>query len=358
MTVVALKGVSRKYGNIVALDCLDLVVEKGEFLTLLGPSGSGKTTLLNIIAGMIPPSSGRVEIDGRDVTDMPTRQRGLGMVFQNYALMPHMTVFDNIAFPLRVRRVREPEIRTRVAEALDIVNLRDLGGRKPRELSGGQQQRVAIARCLVYKPSLILMDEPLGALDKKLREQLQLEIKRLHSDLGVTIVYVTHDQEEALTLSDRICLMNTGRIEQLGTPHELYFAPQTVFGAQFLGESNVLNATVSESSCEKTVLRCPIGTIRAPGTSIATGAEVTIVVRPENIRRLRPDEHIGNELSGELIDTTFVGGVTRYYVRSDNGGVLVLKELTNQTPWAAGSERVRIGWPAEQTLVIQNASRR
>ncbi|GEP55517.1 ABC transporter ATP-binding protein [Reyranella soli] len=358
MTVVELKGVSRKYGNIVALDCLDLVVEKGEFLTLLGPSGSGKTTLLNIIAGMTPPSSGRVEIDGRDVTDMPTRQRGLGMVFQNYALMPHMTVFDNIAFPLRVRRVREQEIRIRVAEVLDIVNLRDLGGRKPRELSGGQQQRVAIARCLVYKPSLILMDEPLGALDKKLREQLQLEIKRLHSDLGVTVVYVTHDQEEALTLSDRICLMNTGRIEQLGTPHELYFAPETVFGAQFLGESNVLTATVSESSSEETVLRCSVGTIRAPTTSVATGAEVTIVVRPENIRRLAPGECIGNELSGELIDTTFVGGVTRYYVRPDNGSVLVLKELTNRTAWAAGSGKVRIGWSAEHTLVIQNIAGR
>jgi putative spermidine/putrescine transport system ATP-binding protein len=358
MTVVELKGVSRKYGNVVALDCLDLVVEKGEFLTLLGPSGSGKTTLLNIIAGMIPPSSGRVEIDGRDVTAMPTRQRGLGMVFQNYALMPHMTVFDNIAFPLRVRRVREQEIRTRVAEVLDIVNLRDLGSRKPRELSGGQQQRVAIARCLVYKPSLILMDEPLGALDKKLREQLQLEIKRLHSDLGVTIVYVTHDQEEALTLSDRICLMNTGRIEQLGTPHELYFAPQTVFGAQFLGESNVSSATVSESSSGETLLRCPLGTIRAPATSIPAGAEVTIVIRPENIRRLRADERIGNELSGELIDTTFVGGVTRYYVRPDNGSVLVLKELTNKTSWAAGGERVRIGWSEEHTLVVQNIAGR
>ncbi len=358
MTVVELKGVSRKYGDIVALDCLDLAVEKGEFLTLLGPSGSGKTTLLNIIAGMIPPSSGRVEIDGLDVTDVPTRQRGLGMVFQNYALMPHMSVFDNIAFPLRVRRVREQEIRIRVAEVLDIVNLRDLGGRKPRELSGGQQQRVAIARCLVYKPSLILMDEPLGALDKKLREQLQLEIKRLHSDLGVTIVYVTHDQEEALTLSDRICLMNTGRIEQLGTPHELYFAPQTVFSAQFLGESNVLSATVSESSSKETVLQCSIGTIRAPAMSIATGAEVTIVVRPESIRRLKPDERAGNELSGALIDTTFVGGVTRYYVKPDKGSVLVLKELTNKTPWDAEGDKGRIGWSTEHTLVIQNISRR
>lgn len=353
MTVVGLKGVSRRYGDIVALDCLDLVVEKGEFLTLLGPSGSGKTTLLNIIAGMIAPSSGRVEIDDRDVTDLPTRERGLGMVFQNYALMPHMSVFDNIAFPLRVRRIREREIRDLVAEVLDVVNLRNLGSRKPRELSGGQQQRVAIARCLVYKPSLILMDEPLGALDKKLREQLQLEIKRLHSDLGVTVVYVTHDQEEALTLSDRICLMNQGKIEQLGTPHALYFDPKTVFAAQFLGESNVLGATISESNAQETILGSSTGVIKGPPMAIDTGAKATIVIRPENVRRLRPDERACNELTGDLVETTFVGGATRYYVKTDMGSVFVVKELTNKNSSAEANGKVRIGWAAEHTLVIR-----
>jgi putative spermidine/putrescine transport system ATP-binding protein len=355
MAVVGLKGISRRYGDIVALDCLDLVVEEGEFLTLLGPSGSGKTTLLNIIAGMIAPSSGRVEIGGRDVTNLPTRERGLGMVFQNYALMPHMTVFDNIAFPLRVRRIGQTEIKARVDEVLGIVNLRGFRDRKPRQLSGGQQQRVAIARCLVYKPNLILMDEPLGALDKKLREQLQLEIKRLHSELGVTVVYVTHDQDEALTLSDRICLMNSGRIEQLGSPHSLYFSPETIFAAQFLGESNALRATVFESNAQETVLRSSIGTIKAPPMAMNAGAEATVVVRPENVRRLRPDEEPCNNLLGNLFETTFVGGVTRHYVRIGEGTVIVVKELTDNSLQANAGERVRIGWAKEHTLVIRQS---
>jgi putative spermidine/putrescine transport system ATP-binding protein len=352
MAVVGLEGVSRIYGDFTALDRMDLVVEKGEFLTLLGPSGSGKTTLLNIIAGMTLPSSGRIHIDGRDVTELPTRQRGLGMVFQNYALMPHMTVFENIAFPLRIRRVREQDIRQRVAEVLKIVNLGDFGHRKPRELSGGQQQRVAIARCLVYKPELILMDEPLGALDKKLREQLQFEIKRLHAELGVTVLYVTHDQEEALALSDRIMLMNNGRVEQIGTPHELYFAPSTVFAAQFLGESNRIEATVLESGAAETVLRGATGAIKAPPTSIAPGTKATIIVRPENVRRLRPGETLANELSGDMIETTFIGDAIRSYVKTDCGDMIVLKEFSGSVSASPDDRRVRIGWAAEHSLVI------
>ena len=237
-----MRGVAKRYGPVVALNAVDLTVRKGEFLTLLGPSGSGKTTLLNVIAGTVAPTTGRLWIGGRDVTDLPSSERRLGMVFQNYALFPHMTIFENVAFPLRVRKLPWTEIKRRVAEALVLVRLPDVGARKPRELSGGQQQRIAIARCLVYNPDLILMDEPLGALDKKLRDQMQLEIKRLHSNLGVTVLYVTHDQEEALVMSDRICLMNAGRIEQLGDPHELYFQPKSVFAADFLGDSNILDA--------------------------------------------------------------------------------------------------------------------
>jgi putative spermidine/putrescine transport system ATP-binding protein len=352
MAVVGLNGVSRMYGDFTALDCLDFRVEDGEFLTLLGPSGSGKTTLLNIIAGLTPPSSGRVEIDGRDVTNVHTRHRGLGMVFQNYALMPHMTVFDNVAFPLRTRRIRESEIRTRVSDVLEVVNLRNFAARKPHELSGGQQQRVAIARCLVYKPQLILMDEPLGALDKKLREQLQLEIKRLHSDFGVTIIYVTHDQEEALALSDRIVLMNHGRIEQCGTSNELYFYPRTVFTAQFLGESNILEATVTESDSEKLVLRGSVGAIKALPREIAVGTKATVVVRPENIRMLRPGEQVCNEVSGDLTETTFIGGSTKHYVKTDEGAVVVLKELTSVMPQIASGEKVKVGWAAEHTMII------
>ena len=221
-----------------------LTSREGEFLTLLGPSGSGKTTLLSLIAGLAHADEGQVLIDGTDVTYSAPYERDIGLVFQNYALFPHMTVEENIAFPLQMRKLGTAEARRKVAEVLEIVRLPHVAKRFPRELSGGQQQRIALARCMVYRPAIILMDEPLGALDKKLREQMQLEIKRIHRELGATVVYVTHDQEEAMTMSDRICLMNAGRIEQLGTPGDLYFRPRSLFVADFLGESNLLPAEV------------------------------------------------------------------------------------------------------------------
>ena len=224
---------------MVALAGADLELREGEFLTLLGPSGSGKTTLLMIVAGLIQPDGGEVSIDGRLATYAPPFKRDVGMVFQNYALFPHLSVGENIAFPLRMRRVPEATIQQEVRRILEVVRLPDVGGRLPRALSGGQQQRIALARCMVYKPSIILMDEPLGALDKKLRDQMQLEIKQLHAELRITVLYVSHDQEEAMIMSDRICLMRDGHIEQIGTPDELYFQPRTRFAAEFLGESNV-----------------------------------------------------------------------------------------------------------------------
>ena len=236
MAEVAFRDVSKSYDGVVALDGVNLTIASGEFITLLGPSGSGKTTLLNIISGMIAPTSDAVLIDGQDVTRMRPQQRGLGMVFQNYALMPHMTVFDNVAFPLRIRKLSRTEIEREVMAALELVRLAEFSKRKPRELSGGQQQRVSIARCLVYRPKVTLMDEPLEALDKKLREQLQVQIKKIHETLGITILYVTHDQSEALIMSDRICVMDRSRIVQVGTPKELYFRPTTEFVADFLGE--------------------------------------------------------------------------------------------------------------------------
>ena len=237
-------GLSKRYGDVVALAPTDLEVAQGEFLTLLGPSGSGKTTLLSLIAGLATPDGGQLLIDGKDATYGAPYERDIGMVFQNYALFPHMTVAENIAFPLKMRKVDAASARKRAAEALELVRLPHVAQRFPRELSGGQQQRIALARCLVYRPAIVLMDEPLGALDKKLRDQMQLEIKRIHRELKTTIVYVTHDQEEAMTMSDRICLMNHGKIEQLGTPSELYFRPRTLFVADFLGESNLLEGTV------------------------------------------------------------------------------------------------------------------
>src|SRR5580765_8070366 len=239
-----ISGLSKRYGDFVALAPTELEVAQGEFLTLLGPSGSGKTTLLSLIAGLATPDGGQLLINGQDVTYGAPYERDIGMVFQNYALFPHMTVAENIAFPLKMRKIDAATAKKRALEALELVRLPQVAQRYPKELSGGQQQRIALARCLVYKPSIVLMDEPLGALDKKLRDQMQLEIKRIHRELGTTIVYVTHDQEEAMTMSDRICLMNHGRIEQLGTPSDLYFRPRTLFVAEFLGESNLLEGTV------------------------------------------------------------------------------------------------------------------
>src|SRR5690606_24648249 len=225
-------------------------MREGEFLTLLGPSGSGKSTLLMAIAGLNNPDDGEIWIDGKLATFLPPFQRDIGMVFQNYALFPHMTIFENIAFPLRMRGTEAATIKTKVADVLDKVQLSHVAQRLPRELSGGQQQRIALARCFVYQPSIILMDEPLGALDKKLRDALQLEIKQLHEDLGITVLYVTHDQEEAMVMSDRICLMNNARIEQIGTPDELYHRPKTVYAADFLGESNFMDVVLTESGLD------------------------------------------------------------------------------------------------------------
>ncbi len=239
-------NVRKTYGTVVALEAASIEMNEGEFLTLLGPSGSGKTTLLMAIAGINNPDSGEIWIDDKLATYLPPFKRDLGMVFQNYALFPHMTIFDNIAFPLRMRKMDMKLIRKEIARVLEIVELGHVAKRYPRELSGGQQQRIALARCIVYKPSIILMDEPLGALDKKLRGTLQREIKQLHENLGITVLYVTHDQEEAMVMSDRICVMNDGRIDQIGTPNELYFHPSTVFSADFLGESNLFNAEVLE----------------------------------------------------------------------------------------------------------------
>ncbi|MBL8703978.1 MAG: ABC transporter ATP-binding protein [Rhodospirillales bacterium] len=360
MSMVRLEQVSKSYGPVAALSAVDLAVEKGEFVTLLGPSGSGKTTLLNVIAGMVAASSGRVFIRGRDVTDMPPSQRDLGMVFQNYALMPHMTVFENIAFPLRVRKMAAAEIREKVEAVLRLVQLPDVGRRKPRELSGGQQQRISIARCLVYDPSLILMDEPLGALDRKLREQMQLEIKRLHGQLGITVLYVTHDQEEAMVLSDRICLMNHARIEQLGTPAELYFKPATPFVASFLGESNLIQGTVAEAG--------PVAVVRGPGgctiraqvpaeASLAAGQAVRVLVRPEHLRPLAPSETAANEVAGTVTNVIFIGGITSCFVQLADGTVLTTRRLTEgrDAPAAVGAP-IRLGWTAENTILFSPAA--
>ncbi len=351
--MVRLAGVAKTYDAATALHPVDIQVARGEFLTLLGPSGSGKTTLLNLIAGMISPSQGRIFIDGEDVTATPPNRRNLGMVFQNYALLPHLTIFDNVAYPLRVRKNGAEEIRAKVGRVLDQMQLGHLARRFPRELSGGQQQRVSLARCLVYDPRLILMDEPLGALDKKLREQMQVEIKRLHLSLGTTILYVTHDQEEALSMSDRIVLLNHGRIVQSASPAELYFRPRSLFAATFLGASNLLE--VREASQGEAVLavggRIRIGQ-QVPGPA---GGAMKAVVRPESMVLLADGEShdLPNALAGTLTLSSILGGVTHHHVALADGSSAMVQELTRQgRPMPAPGSRVRLAWAAEDTLLL------
>ncbi|WP_439549192.1 ABC transporter ATP-binding protein [Falsiroseomonas sp.] len=280
--IVRFRGVSKSYdGRAQVVAGLDLDIARGEFLTLLGPSGSGKTTTLMMLAGFEDPSEGSIELEGRRIDTVPPHKRGIGVVFQNYALFPHMTVAQNLAFPLSVRGTSRAEIATRTTRALEMVRLSGFGDRRPQQLSGGQQQRVALARALIFSPTLVLMDEPLGALDKQLREELQLEIRRIHATLGVTIVYVTHDQSEALTMSDRIAVFEGGRIQQLGSADAIYEHPANAFVAGFIGENNRMEAVVADS----TTLRLADGTMlpTAPH-GFSTGERALACIRPEKVR--------------------------------------------------------------------------
>jgi spermidine/putrescine ABC transporter ATP-binding subunit len=325
---VRLEAVVKTFGAVRAVDGVTLTVRSGEFLTLLGPSGSGKTTTLACIAGFAVPTEGEVLIEGRPVTFDPPFERNVGMVFQNYALFPHMTVAENLAFPLRMRKLLAGRIRERIAWALALVRLEGLGGRYPRQLSGGQQQRVALARALVFEPPVLLMDEPLGALDKKLRAEMQLELKHLHERLGITVIYVTHDQEEALTLSDRVAVMNRGRIEQLGAPLDLYETPRTRFVAEFVGESNLVDGTVVAAAdgglvlVTRSGLRLPI---RPGGAQV--GDPAMLLLRPEKIAIASPrtpGDACGVE--GEVAEAIYLGEATRYVVRTAGGETFTVKQ--------------------------------
>ncbi|HEV8228250.1 MAG TPA: ABC transporter ATP-binding protein [Methylomirabilota bacterium] len=280
--VVELKGCTRDYGGVRAVDAMDLVIFEGEFLSLLGPSGCGKTTTLNLIAGFVEPTAGRIVIDGEDVTGLPAHLRGLGVVFQSYALFPHLSVFENVAFGLRERRTSSAEIVRRVGEALELVQLDRQGGQRPAELSGGMQQRVALARALVYRPRVLLLDEPLAALDKKLREEMRDELRAIQRSVGITTVFVTHDQAEALGLSDRIAVMSRGRIEQLGAPREIYERPASRFVADFIGASTVLRG---RAVAEDRVALSPDLTIRVSGGGLLrVGDQIELAIRPERVR--------------------------------------------------------------------------
>ncbi|MBE0588379.1 MAG: ABC transporter ATP-binding protein [Hydrogenophaga sp.] len=333
MQELRIHGVSKRYGHFTALEPTDLTVAAGEFVTLLGPSGSGKTTLLSLIAGLAEPDSGRILLDGVDVSGLPAHRRGLGMVFQNYALFPHMTVAENVAFGLQTRRLAAAEVQDKVQRALTMVRLEALAHRVPKELSGGQQQRVALARALAYQPAIVLMDEPLGALDRNLREEMKFEIARLHRELGTSVVYVTHDQEEALVLSDRICLMNRARVEQIDPPETLYFRPQTRFAAEFLGESNLLDCTVTRTPNQ------PLAQITVTSLDLnlqhdAPGANgpALLMLRPESIEietPLHPAPADALRLQGVLMERIFLGPMTRLLVHIGSSELKILKRTTS-----------------------------
>ncbi|MGL6280342.1 MAG: ABC transporter ATP-binding protein [Gaiella sp.] len=312
---VTLDGVSKAYGDHLAVDDISLEVGSAEFFSLLGPSGCGKTTSLRMIAGFLRPDAGRILLGEVDVTEMPPHKRPVNTVFQSYALFPHLTVEDNVAFGLRFKRITAEEKRIRVREALALVELTGYEKRRPIQLSGGQQQRCALARALVLSPSVLLLDEPLGALDAKLRRQLQVELKALQQEVGITFVYVTHDQEEALTMSDRMAVMSGGRIEQLGTPREVYEAPATAFVADFLGVSNLMQATARGDGtvdADGLVLRCTRGDCDASG-------EVRITIRPERVRIEPPTAEGENRVPARIERFVYLGATTQVFVKLANG---------------------------------------
>ena len=338
---VRLEAITKRFDRVVAVEAVSIVVRRGEFVCLLGPSGCGKTTTLRMIAGFIEPDEGTIYIDGEDVTDRPPNRRDIGMVYQSYALFPHMTVFDNVAFGLRMRRVAAPSLAERVREALTLVDLAGLEHRRPGQLSGGQQQRVALARAIVIQPSVLLLDEPLSNLDAKLRQRMQLELKALQRRVGITTIHVTHDQEEALTLADTVVILNRGAVEQVGAPREVYARPRSTFVADFLGRANFLAGRVTGAgpAGAETVFMADRGEILAVGEAGApgTGASVQAFIRPESVGLRRGAERRGakdNALPGRVIQVVFTGSSVTIEVETDTGRRL-FAERPSGSPEAA-----------------------
>lgn len=338
---IRLSGVSRHFGDVKALDAIDLEIADGEFFSMLGPSGSGKTTCLRLIAGFDRPTAGRIEIQGVDVSGQPPYERDVNTVFQDYALFPHMTVGDNVAYGLMIKKVPKNERDRRVAEMLDLVQLPGMAARKPAQLSGGQRQRVALARALINHPRVLLLDEPLGALDLKLRQAMQIELKAIQQRVGITFIYVTHDQEEALTMSDRLAVFNLGHIEQIGTPAEVYEHPATPFVAGFVGVSNLIQGATAHA---------------------ITGTSDTFSIRPEKIHLQNPSDPIGADsysIGGSIRDVIYLGMYTRYLVELDGGGDLTVVQqnlhTTSMDVLAAKGRAVKLVWQREHIRrVAQN----
>lgn len=355
-STIEFRGITKHYGVLTAVDNLTLKIEAGEFVSFLGPSGSGKTTTLMLVAGFAVPTHGVIMLGGDDITRLPPYRRNIGMVYQNYALFPHMTVAKNVAFPLRMRGIDRATIAGLVEQALGLVQLGGLQDRLPNQLSGGQQQRVALARALVFEPPLLLMDEPLGALDKKLREELQVEIKRIQRATRSTVIYVTHDQEEAMSLSDRIVVMRGGRVEQVGPPAELYERPRTRFVADFLGSSNFLETTM-ETDTDPAVLRTAGGLVveTARPAGVAVGERLTVALRPERIR-IDAAAAAPGWRRARVIDSTYHGDTQRFQVELESRDTLTVFRPNAGQPLIPRETSVGVAWGIGDAWVIPNCT--
>jgi putative spermidine/putrescine transport system ATP-binding protein len=354
---VEFERVQKSYdGETLVVKDLNLSMPQGEFLTMLGPSGSGKTTCLMMLAGFETATHGDIRLDGTSINNIPPHKRGIGMVFQNYALFPHMTVAENLAFPLEVRKIGKSDREQKVKRALDMVQMGDFGGRRPAQLSGGQQQRIALARALVFEPELVLMDEPLGALDKQLREHMQFEITNLAHSLGITTVYVTHDQTEALTMSDRVAVFDDGRIQQLAPPDALYEQPANSFVAQFIGENNTLTGVVENISGDKCEVRLDDGVLidAKPVNVSAKGERTRVSIRPERVEmnrdRLSPDAHT---ITAEVLEFIYMGDIfrTRLRVAGNDDFIIKTRNAPDQVRLQPG-QQIEIGWLAEDCRAL------
>ena len=353
MSRVILKKVKKSFGDFVALHELDLDIQEGEFLTLLGPSGCGKTTTLRLVAGFIEPTNGSILLGDQDVTQVAPQHREIGMVFQDYALFPHMTIADNIGFGLKERRYPKNDINERVRELLDLIRLPEVHDRYPAEVSGGQQQRIAVARAVAYPPKVLLMDEPLGALDLKLRETMQIELRRIQQELAITTIYVTHDQIEAMNMSDRIVVMNAGRIEQMGGAEDIYNFPKARFVADFVGQINLFDAVIKKETPEYLLVGIASTEIRAPLPSVKMEGGISVGVRPEHINLVDTAEpaSTSNSLTGTLVGRTFTGNLTRLFIDVGLDKPVVVETNPQNAPSTIGSN-VTLSWPINLSIIL------
>jgi spermidine/putrescine transport system ATP-binding protein len=355
--VISVEHVCKRYGNFVAVEDVSFEIRRGEFFSMLGPSGCGKTTMLRMIAGFEDVTSGSLKLDGVDVVGVPPYRRAVNTVFQNYALFPHLSVFDNIAFGPRIRQIDRGQLERRVREMLDVVRLGDFASRMPSQLSGGQRQRVALARALVNNPSALLLDEPLSALDAELRRQMQIELKRIQRDVGITFVFVTHDQEEALTMSDRIAVMSKGRLEQVGTPEEIYDEPSSAFVARFIGSANLIPVVVERAADGRATLRLPggrLGEAATGGRSFAAGAPAVLMIRPERLE-VGPSEPPPGRLGLPVTctDLVFQGALVRCALRDEAGGELIdYLEASRQQPGVRPGASLWVSWERDAARLL------